>query len=76
MPMHPYCNIMYVYMCTYTHCVLMCIYMCQQCVYLYVPIANAYMCFAALCYPVELAPRAGLIQKAPRFVTATMHMVW
>lgn len=29
----------------------------------------------ALCYPVELAPRAGLIQKFPRFVSAIMHML-
>ncbi|KAI1731016.1 7 transmembrane receptor (rhodopsin family) domain-containing protein [Ditylenchus destructor] len=29
----------------------------------------------ALCYPVELAPRAGLIQKFPRYVSATMHML-
>ena len=30
---------------------------------------------SALCYPVELAPRAGLIQKFPRFVSAVMHML-
>ncbi|KAI3418873.1 hypothetical protein GPALN_007973 [Globodera pallida] len=29
----------------------------------------------ALCYPVELAPRAGIIRKFPRFVSAAMHML-
>nr|CAD2172510.1 unnamed protein product [Meloidogyne enterolobii] len=29
----------------------------------------------ALCYPVELAPRAGLINKFPRFISALMHIL-
>uniref|UniRef100_A0A914ZAN0 G-protein coupled receptors family 1 profile domain-containing protein n=1 Tax=Panagrolaimus superbus TaxID=310955 RepID=A0A914ZAN0_9BILA len=28
----------------------------------------------ALCYPVELAPRAGLIPRVPRFLNQTMHI--
>lgn len=28
----------------------------------------------ALCYPIELAPRAGLIQKFPMYLNATMHV--
>ncbi|CAK5091212.1 unnamed protein product [Meloidogyne enterolobii] len=31
--------------------------------------------FLALCYPVELAPRAGLISKFPRFISALMHIL-
>jgi len=29
----------------------------------------------AICYPIELAPRAGLLQQFPRAFNATMHML-